>query len=133
MAGRVAAGLVVADSDRVELERLTRSSTVPAGVALRARIVLMAAAGTPNWVIADKTQVSRPTVNKWRARYQAHGLAGLADEPRPGPARQLDQRRVITETLTPPPARLGVTQWTSRLLAARLQTCLLYTSDAADE
>jgi len=43
----------VADSDRVELERLTRSSTVPAGVALRARIVLMAATGTPNWVIAD--------------------------------------------------------------------------------
>jgi transposase len=29
---------------------------------------------------------------------------------------------VITETLTPPPARLGVTHWTSRLLAARLQT-----------
>jgi hypothetical protein len=34
MAGRVAAGLVVADSDRVGLERLIRSSTVPAGVAL---------------------------------------------------------------------------------------------------
>src|SRR5674476_1511391 len=122
MAGRVAAGLVVADSDRVELERLTRSSTVPAGLALRARIVLLAAAGTPNQVIADKVQVSRPTVNKWRLRFAEQGLAGLADEPRPGPARQVDQRRVITETLTPPPARLGVTQWTSRLLAARLQT-----------
>jgi DNA-binding CsgD family transcriptional regulator len=33
-------------------------------LALRARIVLLAAAGTPNQVIADKTQVSRPTVNK---------------------------------------------------------------------
>ena len=121
MAGRVAAGLVVADSDRVELERLTRSSTVPAGVALRARIVLMAAAGTPNWVIADRAQVSRPTVNKWRARFAERGLAGLGDEPRPGPARRVDQRRVIAETLTPPPVRLGVTHWSSRLLAARLR------------
>ena len=121
MAGRVAAGLVVADSDRVELERLTRSSTVPAGVALRARIVLLAATGTPNWVIADRAQVSRPTVNTWRARFAEQGLAGLADEPRPGPARRVDQRRVIAETLTPPPARLGVTHWSSRLLAARLR------------
>jgi transposase len=122
MVGRVAAALAVADEDRDELERLTRSTTGSAGMALRARIVLMAAQGTPNQVIADKTQVSRPTVNKWRTRYQSQGLAGLADEPRPGPARQLDQRRVIAETLTPPPARLGVTHWTSRLLAARLKT-----------
>ena len=122
MVGRVAPALGLADEDRVELERLTRSTTGSAGLALRARIVLLAAAGTPNQVIADKVQVSRPTVNKWRLRFAEQGLAGLADEPRPGPARQLDQRRVIAETLAPPPARLGVTHWTSRLMAARLKT-----------
>ena len=122
MVGRVAPALGLADEARVELERLTRSTTGSAGLALRARIVLLAAAGTPNQVIADRVQVSRPTVNKWRLRFAEQGLAGLADEPRPGPARRLDQRRVITETLTPPPARLGVTHWTSRLLAARLKT-----------
>jgi len=89
-------------------------------VAARARIVLLAAAGTPNHEIADKVGVSRPTVNKWRARYVERGLTGLADEPRPGPARRVDQRRIVTETLTPPPSRLGVSHWSSRLLAARL-------------
>lgn len=122
MAGRVAPALALRDEDRVELERLTRSTTGPAGLAFRARIVLLAAAGTPNQVIAEQVATSRPTVNKWRARFAEQGLAGLADEPRPGPVRRVDQQRVIAETLTPPPARLGVTHWTSRLLAARLKT-----------
>jgi len=112
--------LLLRDGDRVELERLTRSSMVPAGMASRARIVLLAADETPNHQIAEKVGVSRPTVNKWRSRYAERGLDGLADEPRPGPARTVDQRKIITETLTPPPKRLGVTHWSSRLLAQRL-------------
>ena len=93
---------------------------VSAGMASRARIVLLAADETPNHQIAEKVGVSRPTVNKWRSRYAERGLDGLADEPRPGPARTVDQRKIITETLTPPPKRLGVTHWSSRLLAQRL-------------
>jgi transposase len=112
--------LLLRDGDRLELERLTRSSTVPAGMACRARIVLLAADATPNHRIAEKVGVSRPTVNKWRARYAERGLAGLADDPRPGPARTVDQRKIITATLTPPPKSLGVTHWSSRLLAQRL-------------
>ena len=71
--------MAVADEDRVELERLTRSTTGSAGLALRARIVLLAAAGTPNQVIAEQVATSRPTVNKWRLRFAEQGLAGLAD------------------------------------------------------
>ena len=48
-------------------------------------------------------------MNKWRSRYAERGLDGLADDPRPGPARRVDQRKIITETLTPPPKTLGVT------------------------
>jgi len=118
--GRTADALLLRDGDRVELERLTRSSMVSAGMASRARIVLLAADETPNHQIAEKVGVSRPTVNKWRSRYAERGLDGLADEPRPGPARTVDQRKIITETLTPPPKRLGVTHWSSRLLAQRL-------------
>jgi hypothetical protein len=43
-----------------------------------------------------------------------------SDDPRPGPARTVDQRRIITDTLTPPPRSLGMTHWSSRLLAHRL-------------
>src|SRR4051794_31931665 len=89
-------------------------------MAARARIVLLAADATPNHQIAEKVGVSRPTVNKWRSRYAERGLEGLADDPRPGPARTVDQRKIITATLTPPPKSLGVTHWSSRLLAHRL-------------
>jgi transposase len=91
-------------------------------LAARARIVLLAADGTPNVEIARLVGVSRPTVNAWRARYVERGLAGLADEKRSGRKRSIDQRRVVAETLTPPPASLGVTHWSSRLLAKRLGT-----------
>ena len=122
MAGTVAEPLVLRNGDRDELVRLTRSSSVRAGLAARARIVLLAADGTPNGEIASLVGVSRPTVNTWRDRYAVRGLAGLSDEQRPGRTRLVDPRQIITETLTPPPAALGVTHWSSRLLADRLGT-----------
>ena len=64
--------------------------------------------------------MSRPTVNLWRNRYAERGLAGLARVRPPGRPRSVDRAKVITATLTPPPKRLGVTHWSSRLLADRL-------------
>jgi transposase len=93
---------------------------VKAGLAQRARIVLLAADGVSNTEIAQRVGVSRQTVVSWRARYSRSGVAGLSDEPRPGRPRTIDHDRIITETLKPPPKRLGVTHWSSRLLAARL-------------
>jgi transposase len=114
--------LLLRENDRDELIGLTRSSSVGAGLAARARIVLLAADGTPNVEIARLVGVSRPTVNAWRARCVERGLAGLADEKRSGRRRSIDQRRIVAETLTPPPVSLGVTHWSSRLLAKRLGT-----------
>ena len=68
-----------------------RSTSVGAGLAQRARIVLLAAEGVPNSEIAERVGVSRPTVNLWRARYAERGLAGLADEERPGRPRTVDR------------------------------------------
>ena len=65
--------------------------------------------------------MSRPTVNRWRVRYVEAGVDGLADEGRPGRPKAVDPRRIVAATLTPPPARLGVTHWSSRLLAAKLK------------
>ena len=120
MANRTAPALVLREGDRVELERLTRAATVMASTAQRARIVLLAADGVGNQVIADTVGVSRPTVNLWRDRYAERGLRGLADEPRPGRPRQVDRVAILAATLDPPPASLGVTHWSSRLLAPRL-------------
>ena len=120
MAGATAEPLLLRDNDREQLVVLTRSSSVGAGLAARARIVLLAAEGTPNVDIARLVGVSRPTVNAWRTRYAERGLSGLAEEKRSGRKRSIDQRRIVAETLRPPPASLGVTHWSSRLLANRL-------------
>ena len=120
MANKTAESLPLRDGDRAELERLTRSATVSAGVAQRARIVLLAADGVANQVIAERVAVSRPTVNLWRSRYAQSGLAGLAAIRPPGRPRSVDRAKIIAATLTPPPKSLGVTHWSSRLLAPRL-------------
>jgi transposase len=120
VANKSAEPLLLRTGDQIELERLTRSSTVPAAMAQRARIVLLAADGVANYVIAERVGVTRPTVNLWRSRYAENGLAGLVGEKRPGRPRQVDRVAIIAATLTPPPQRLGVTHWSSRLLAPRL-------------
>ncbi len=117
---RRAAPLLLRENDHAELTRLVRASSGRAGLAGRARIVLLAAEGNPNVEIAELVGVSRPTVDLWRNRYRAEGLAGLVDQARPGRPRQVDPRRIVEATLTPPPQSLGVTHWSSRLLAARL-------------
>ena len=119
----VAAALELRDGDRGRLEALTRASTVSAGLATRARIVLLAADGVANTDIADRTGASRPTVLKWRDRYEQSGVDGLDDDPRPGRAAVIDEIAVLAETLADkgkPPAHLGVTHWSTRLMAERL-------------
>jgi len=120
----VAAPLVLREGDRSRLEAMTRSSAIRAGLALRARIVLLAAEGLPNAEIARRTGTSRPTVVDWRARYDAGGIAALADQPRSGRPPEIDEIDVVVATVADegrPPARLGVTHWSARLLAAELK------------
>ena len=116
----VAAPLILRTGDESELESLVRSSTVRAGLAQRARIVLLASEGLPNAEIARRIGVARQTVIDWRARYQAVGIAGLGDLPRSGRPPVIDDAAVVVETLTAPPQALGVTHWSARLLADHL-------------
>jgi len=99
-----------------------RSSTIRAGLAQRARIVLLAADGVSNTEIAELVGVSRPTVIGWRSRYATSGVAGLQDEQRSGRPRTTDRAKILAATLAPPPKKLGVTHWSSRLLAEHLKT-----------
>lgn len=82
MANGPAPALGLRDGDRQELGRLTRSSSARAGLAQRARIVLLAADAESNTSIAAKVGVSRPTVIDWRNWCAARGIAGLEDDPR---------------------------------------------------
>jgi ATP/maltotriose-dependent transcriptional regulator MalT len=77
MANRPAAALVLGEGDEADLVALTRVWSVRAGLAQRARIVLLAAQGVSNTRIGELVGVSRPTVIGWRDRYGERGLAGL--------------------------------------------------------
>ena len=122
MANRVKT-VTVSAADRVELERRVRAQTGSARDARRARIVLLAAQGHPAAEIAELVGCSVNTAGAWRSAYVRRGLAGLEDRPRSGRPPVVDaakQREVLWHTLAPPPDELGVTHWSSRLLARRV-------------
>src|SRR6185312_7553734 len=103
--------------DRAELTRWTRTPSLRAGLAQRARIVLLAGEGVGTNESVERVGVSKPTVIAWKKRYAAEGIAGLDDRPKPGRPAQVDEVAIVLATLEAPPQRLGVTHWSSRLLA----------------
>lgn len=114
------APLVLRDGDLERVTTLMRSRSVRAGIAQRARIIVLASEGESNTRIAELVGVTRQTVITWRARYDGTGMDGLVDEPRSGRPRTIDHRKIVSETLMPPPKKLGVTHWSTRLVADRL-------------
>ncbi len=106
--------------DRAVLSSWTRAPSLRAGLAQRARIVLLAGDGVGTNEIARRVGVSKPTVIGWKRRYAADGVAGLGDRPKPGRPRTVDDVAIVLRTLERPPAHLGVTHWSSRLLAGEL-------------
>jgi transposase len=118
MATRVAA-LTISESDRTTVEGWVRARTTPRRVHLRARIVLLAAQGVPPSQIAQRLGTTRPTVDLWRKRVQAGGLAALEHDapgrgrrPTIGPATV--QAIVHATTQTTPQ---GATHWSTRTMA----------------
>lgn len=86
---------------------------------MRARIVLGAAAGVANKVLARQLSTSLPTVLLWRRRFEEEGLIGiLEDRPRSGRPKQVsaDQEAALIEkTLHSRPK--NATHWSVRLMA----------------
>ena len=112
--------LVLGESDRELLESWARSSALRAGLVERSRIVLAVAAGEQTSAIARRLGVSRPTVIKWRERFLTDGVGGLDDAARSGRPKRVDDAAIIASTLEPPPEKLGVTHWSTRLLSSQI-------------
>jgi transposase len=86
--------ICLGDAERAELESLSRRASAPFRLVLRSRIVLLAAAGTANRVIAERLGICEDTARKWRRRYCGQGIGGLAGAPRPGRPRVFPARVV---------------------------------------
>lgn len=76
--------VTLSTEERVELEARARRYTLPYRDVVRAKIVLMAAAGLDNDEIATRLDTRREIVSKWRKRFFEQGLAGLEERPRGG-------------------------------------------------
>ncbi|MEJ7859923.1 helix-turn-helix domain-containing protein, partial [Xanthomonas oryzae] len=92
--GRPAKPLVVSADDRVQLESMARSQSLPAALSRRAQMILRMADGEPQTTIAHRYGVSRPTVTLWRTRYRERGIAGLHNELKPGRPRTTSDEKV---------------------------------------
>ena len=80
--------------ERRALEARARQYTSPYRDVIRAKLVLLAAEGLSNDVIAARLDTPRQIISKWRHRFFDQRLAGLEEEPRGGrPARFSPHRR----------------------------------------
>ena len=115
--------VILTAAERQHLEQLTRTGVAPARVIRRARGLLLAADGLTDVKIARAVGCCVATVENLRRRWSRAGLAALADQPRPGAARTLDDRAeavLIAAACSAPPAGRAV--WTMQLLADQLVT-----------
>jgi transposase len=119
--GRPLTPLSVTVEDRAQLVAWTKRPKTAQALAMRARIVLLAADGLCNTTIAGQLHTMQHTVGKWRRRYLESGLDGLLDEPRPGASHKLSDRdveSVLALTLESTPA--DATHWSARSMAKRV-------------
>jgi len=111
--------LPIFPEQRRTLEAWVRAQNTPQSVALRARIVLLAASGMSNSQIAREMGSGRPTVIRWRQRF-LQGGPGALTEIVPGRGRRVTygadrvNQVVQATTQTKPP---GATHWSTRTMA----------------
>jgi hypothetical protein len=81
------------DRERAVLEGRARQYTSPYCEVIRAKIVLLAAEGLGNDVIASRLDLPRQVVSKWRKRFCLWRLPGLEEQPRGGRPPRFSPRR----------------------------------------
>jgi transposase len=91
------------------LRRLAAARHAPASLIQRARIITASWEGASVPEVAQRLGCHPKTVSKWLHRFNAHGLDGLGDLPRPGLPRRITEHergRIIQLVGSQPPGRL---------------------------
>jgi transposase len=115
--------IALSDADRAELQRRARCYSAPHAGVVRAKIVLLAADGLENTVIAGRLNVHVGVVSRWRKRFAEEGMSGLADRQRSGRPRMFAAAVVaeVKAMACEPPEDRDVPQsrWSAADLAAQ--------------
>jgi transposase len=113
--------LILTCDEQEQLKQWVQIGQGSRSLAVRARIVLSCQAGRSNRESAKRLKVTAQTVGKWRARFVAQGMQGLADQPRSGAPRSISDalvQAVLAKTLHEKPP--DAARWSSRRVAAAL-------------
>lgn len=114
-----AKALSISDAQRDELTTISRYRATPQSIVLRLRILLGAANGVPNKVLARQLSTTLPTVLLWRKRYEEAGLSAvLQDQPRPGRPKVISDEKeaaIVEATMKTKPK--NATHWSVRMMA----------------
>jgi hypothetical protein len=78
---------VVSAEEHAQVSALAASRALPHASVARAKLVLWAAQGESNSMIAERLGWSLPTVGQWRQRFVEQRISCLHDELRPGRPR----------------------------------------------
>jgi transposase len=114
-------GLLLSADERQTLEMYARSRKGRADLALRARAMLLLAAGASYTDVTTTCGWSSATIAKWKARFEADRLAGLwgrhqGSKPRIRTPQM--EARILSWTRKAPPR--GATHWSTRTLGKHL-------------
>jgi len=82
------------EGERERLETMSRSRALEGRLVLRARIVLLAAAGLSNRGIGEELGIDYKTAMRWRNRFGKDGFQGIEQE-RPGRGRNANVRGIV--------------------------------------
>ena len=114
-----AAPLAIEPEQRIVLEGWVRALNTPRSLVVRSKIILAAADGQSNNRISKDLGVGRPTVIRWRERFEAGGTTALRKvAPGRGRKRSIGPDRVaaiVEATLQTTPE--AATQWSCRTMA----------------
>jgi transposase len=111
------------EKDRLLIEAWATSRTMESRLVERAKMIQRCLGGEPVTAIARELSVRPNTVIDWRRRFDAQGIAGLADRPRSGkpPTYTAEFRRKVLSTLEMPPPQ-GQAVWDGPAVAKQLGT-----------
>lgn len=116
---KIKSPLTITSEQRRTLETWIRAHNTPQSIALRAKIILLAADGLSNVKIAQEANVSRPTVILWRERFLEGGPDALTKilpgrgHPVTYTAEKVQSIVEATTQMKPPAA----THWSTRSMA----------------
>lgn len=84
----------LSDKDAVRLNEWCRSTTLPHGQIMRAKIILQLSEGMTPTEVATAQRTTAKSVHRWRNRFETEGVDGLLERARSGRPTVIDKKTV---------------------------------------